>query len=249
MHRIPVLLACLLLAPGPLLADAKGQVAQLVAQLKSKDTTERRKAAEELGKLGPDAHHAIHAIADVLKDKDPHVKRLAVRALVQVGTDQRETVQELTRGLVGPGVVKKSGLDGMETMQALAKSVKEQERDVLEAIVEALGSLGPPAVPPLIALVKEPDPLLRRLAAKALGKIGPDAKDAVPALIEAFTAIFLPGLGFDTQMRAAIAQALGDIGPDAKDAIPELKKVAESRVVRDRTLKTAAAEAIKKIEK
>jgi HEAT repeat protein len=50
------------------------------------------------------------------------------------------------------------------------------------AAVEALGAVGPAAVPVLAELLTHPDPEVRITAVTALGEIGPPARDAVPAL-------------------------------------------------------------------
>jgi hypothetical protein len=64
-------------------------------------------------------------------------------------------------------------------------------------------------------------------------------KNAVPTLVAALKRTR------DANGRADFVRALGEIGPDAKDAIPALTAVLKEK---DETVRTVAAEAIKKIE-
>ena len=61
---------------------------------------------------------------------------------------------------------------------------RQRPRTSREA-AEALGFLGPPAIPALIAALRHADPQVRRIAARALGRLGPEAGAARPALVEA----------------------------------------------------------------
>lgn len=57
-----------------------------------------------------------------------------------------------------------------------------RESQLRTAMVSLFGSIGSPAVQPLIGSLNDASPSVRQWAAEALGKIGPDAGDAVPAL-------------------------------------------------------------------
>jgi HEAT repeat protein len=65
-------------------------------------------------------------------------------------------------------------------------------------------------------------------------------RNAVPTLLGAFEA----GTA-DATYRASFAQALGAIGPDAKAAVPALREGLKDK---DEKVRTAAAEALKKIQ-
>ena len=52
----------------------KPRIPQLVAALKSRDATTRRKAANTLGLAGPDARAAVPALIEALKDSDAQVR-------------------------------------------------------------------------------------------------------------------------------------------------------------------------------
>ena len=84
-----------------------------------------------------------------------------------------------------------------------------------EAAADALGRIGPPAIPQLIDLLKSPDADVRLIAAQVLARMGSDAKEAVPNLIPLLK-------DPDERVRKAATRTLGRIGPDAAAAVPEL---------------------------
>jgi len=84
-----------------------------------------------------------------------------------------------------------------------------------EAAADALGRIGPSAIPQLIELLKSPEPDVRLIAAQVLARMGSDAKEAVPHLIPLLK-------DRDERIRKSAARTLGRIGPDAAAAVPEL---------------------------
>lgn len=86
-----------------------------------------------------------------------------------------------------------------------------------EAAAEALGRIGPPAVPQLIEALHSDDAETRLVAAQTLARMGTDARDAVPNLIPLLE-------DPDERIRKAAMRALGRVGPAASDAVPALMK-------------------------
>ncbi len=84
-----------------------------------------------------------------------------------------------------------------------------------EAAAEALGRIGPAALPQLVALLQSPEAELRLIGAQVIARMGSDAKEAVPALIPLLK-------DPDERVRKAATRTLGRIGPDAAAAVPEL---------------------------
>jgi hypothetical protein len=86
-----------------------------------------------------------------------------------------------------------------------------------EAAADALGRIGPAAVPALIEALRSPEAPVRRKAAEVLGRMGPDAKQATPELIRLLD-------DSDEEVRKAATRTLGRIGPPASDAVPALMR-------------------------
>jgi len=86
-----------------------------------------------------------------------------------------------------------------------------------EAAAEALGRIGPAALPQLVELLRSERAEVRLIAAQVIARMGSDAKDAVPALIPLLD-------DPDERVRKAATRTLGRIGPDAAAAVPELLK-------------------------
>lgn len=84
-----------------------------------------------------------------------------------------------------------------------------------EAAADALGRIGPAALPQLVELLGSPQAEVRLIAAQVIARMGSDAKEAVPALIPLLK-------DPDERVRKAATRTLGRIGPDAAAAVPEL---------------------------
>jgi HEAT repeat protein len=84
-------------------------------------------------------------------------------------------------------------------------SLAEPEEPVGEFVVKAFKTIGPNAVPELVAKLSSSDPRVRRRAACALGKLGPAASAAIGPLTRGLA-------DYDCLVRANAAEALGCIG-------------------------------------
>ena len=104
-------------------------------------------------------------------------------------------------------------IDGQVVETAQIKPFDEWSEQ--EAAADALGRIGPAAVPSLIETLRDPDPKVRLKAIEVLARMGADAKDAVPELIRLLE-------DPDEEVRKAAIRTLGRIGPAAKDAVPAL---------------------------
>jgi HEAT repeat protein len=203
----------------------------LIKQLKDRDTDVRRAAAKSLGEAGKEARSAVLALSAALKDSDLFVRRFSAQALGDIGPEAKDAVP------------------------ALRKAIDDPKKEVQEAAVSALGKIGLPSVDVLAAVVKDANrlPLVRRTAADALQAIGPEAKSAVPTLVLALKGVAGKGkkpiaMDRDADVRVEIANALGAIASAGdKDALSALEALTDKKQ-RDRSLKQAATEAIKKIQ-
>lgn len=86
-----------------------------------------------------------------------------------------------------------------------------------ETAADALGRIGPAALPQLVELLRSEQAEVRLIATQTIARMGSDAKDAVPALIPLLE-------DPDERVRKAATRTLGRIGPDAAAAVPELLK-------------------------
>ncbi|MGE4292692.1 MAG: HEAT repeat domain-containing protein [Desulfovibrio sp.] len=163
--------------------------------LDSDDPTLRRRAAETLGRLGPDSAPARAALARSLSDTDARVREHVARAL----------------GSMGP--------TGLHALDELTRALNDTDPLVRVAAAKSLASFGPnaaPAVSGLAALLRRGPDQAVEAGARALGNIGPKAAQAVNNLRDALT-------GGDPDARAAAAEALGKIGPMSMPALPNLR--------------------------
>ena len=93
-----------------LAADSLGRmgaaaVPHLVTRLGDLNPETRRRVAEILARIGPDAAEAVPALTGLLRDPDPAVKRSAVRALGQIGPAASNAVPALLDLFLDPQAV------------------------------------------------------------------------------------------------------------------------------------------------
>ena len=161
-------------------------LAEWVALAKSSDPLSRRWAIGVLGTIGP---AAVPALTKALTDSDFPARTMAAGASWEKSVRGRSAIPALIKQLLA-----------------------EREPDVREAVVEALGKMGPAAVAPLAELLNAQAASVRNAPFESLAKIGPAA---VPPLVLALE---------DIKVRANAAWALSEIGPGAMAAFPALAK-------------------------
>ncbi len=202
-------------------------------QMRSKDTSTRKRAAEKLG-LSKDAR-AVQPLMAALKDQDKQVRKAAADALYWIGAPEsqqaiadyqvaeelreleniRQRKDSLICSLADDKVeVRSRAVDDLaklrdpDLIQPLYELMQVESFRILQRTIaffkysdpraerlikagvrrkaaDALGMIGPAAVPTLIAALRNRDErflMVREEAARVLGEI--KAMDAVPALIE-----------------------------------------------------------------
>lgn len=178
----------------------------------------RRNVVWGLGKLGPDALPALHALIPVLKDPDP---RTATGAAQTIGAMRRAAT---------------------DAVPALAEAMRGTNVVLCRMAAKALSQVGPPALPTLVTHLKHHDPFVRGEAAVALGWLGAAAAPAVPHLLtllnsaagsgrfrkltptwdrgsNSLTPVAAPPVSSgDEAVLVQVVQALGRIGPAAYEA-------------------------------
>jgi len=133
---------------------------------------------------------------------------------VPVLTTAERTAEELAGKRLARAVAQASFVQPVD--EAPPVKAFEQWTDQ-EAAADALGRIGPAAVPSLVEALHSPDALVRLKAIEVLGRMGSDAHDAVPELIKLLD-------DSDSSVRKAAARTLGLIGPAANAAVPALMR-------------------------
>ncbi len=177
-------------ALGKIPADAESTIQ---ANAKSSDGLLSTTSLWALARVHPNdmklKRAALTQIVARLKDQDPFVRTAAARALASLPPSPE---------IAGP-IFEKAMADGDET--------------TTQYMLDALASLGPQAVPRLIAALKYQS--LRAQTAYILGQIGPPAAAATPELAKLVS-------DPDPNVDIEAAHALAKIGPAAKAAVPAL---------------------------
>lgn len=258
------------MALGIILTNTKGAdpkhvteaVTLLTRLLKDTQSIVRYRAAEALGRIGPEARAATTELIPLLKDPATwEIRQIAALALGQVSYNDKgppllvldalykslgDSASQVRLGAIqaltfaGPPELKVKPL----LMNALAPlAANDPEPAVLIWANMALISLndGPNAMwlNPILKLTKHKDPMVRAQALQAVGTIGgAKVKAAVPNLIDSLND---PDSPAGVQMLTM--WALGRIGVWGSDAIPSLEKIAADAKQPD-PMKKAAQECI-----
>jgi hypothetical protein len=144
-------------------------------------------------------------------------------------TSSERTAQELAgkrppRSVAQAAVAQAALTQGGIAQAAFAQPVEEappvkafEQWTDQEAAADALGRIGPAAVPNLVEALHSQDATVRLKAIEVLGRMGSDAHEAVPELINLLD-------DPDPTVRKAAARTLGLIGPAANAAVPALMR-------------------------
>ena len=158
--------------------------------------------------------------ATVQADKQKKVDARRVAALIQKLKELKDKDPRVSTNAAGD-----LSRIGPAAVPALTEALKDEDHNVRQGAIVALGSIGPTAkdVPALIRALKDEDAQVRDIAAGALAGIGPAA---VSALAQALK-------DEDRFVRGRAAYALGRIGPAAKDAVPALTEALKDKSIPD----------------
>jgi HEAT repeat protein len=224
------------------------EVVEQISRGLDRDVSDQRwTAAKALGLIGKDAAVAVSRLVSALQDVHPLVRELSAWALGEVGSASESALPRLRqlaetdscaeiryRAIVSAGLISDGpaefGIFESEPEIALGKAgrmqqaeqyltrIENQDRDVQEDCIRAIGELGPPVekvVPELLPLLANEH--LQGSTALAVAKIGVNSKQASAALTS-----LLPQAR--PQMLAPLDWAIGLLGPRAVEAIPHLRQ-------------------------
>ena len=130
----------------------------------SKNPTFRKRAAEAIGEIGPEAAIAIPSLIKALRDDDTYVRRSAASALGKVGPLTKEVIPALVNAC-------KNTAD-----KNSAKTESSAFYDQSSAF-HALREIGKPALPALQEMVEAKDRTIAFLAVGSIAEIGKRMKD------------------------------------------------------------------------
>ena len=231
------------------------RVTALIKALKGKTTADKVKAAEGLGKLGPEARDATRAICDSVLDPSRKVRNSALNALEKVNPDLHEAVAPLAldenpnNRLDAVERIQKMGANGKPATSLVIASygnparpteIGSFEEQFKQQAIDTLISVGPEEREVVDALIfwlfSDQDVRMRDRCAEVLPQTH-TPKRTVPALLKAMSA----GI-----VRLPAVEALGEIGADAKAAVKPLANVMVSDS--DAAVRLGAIKALDKID-
>ena len=198
----------------------------------------------------PWAHELVPALIESLDDENSWVRMGAAQALCTLGSEAHSALPVLIgrikveehRGISGvlPVLVEAIGTTAGSSPKAIEALIellsREYDLPTIDAAVEALGAIGPDAIPALIVAMQGEDADLAFEAVRALWCIDPlsgrNTGDhsrmlALPALIE------LTEHENEELQRMAV-RTLGKVGWQAHEATPQLVKALKSPHVKTR---------------
>jgi hypothetical protein len=231
-----------------------GAVPGHVEALKSPDPSARKKAADMLAQIGPEARAATPTLLQVAKDPEREVRAVAVMALGETSQGTQDAIPELIESIkdedAGVRAAAAHSLAEIWRMSApqrnpagRGQAAEPRREGKGNSAQNPPGKLAPPyvslaqkAVPVLTAALADPDTRVRASAAEALAETGPLAEPTVPSLIK------LLQNDEDRDVRLQSTLALHNIGPGAKAAVPVL--VGKLRTEKDDGVRVNTAAAL-----
>jgi HEAT repeat protein len=218
---------------GALGRCGKAGVPLLVPSLEDAEAGVRRQAVfslQDVLKRAPEAAaDVLPAVARRLKDNATPVRLMAVQTLPRCGKGAVPALVEALRDEEAP--VRAYALDGLLRLKPGPKDVlpavverleKDSAASVRQSALRTLGTLGPDALPHILAALEDKDPTVQNAALKALSQVGPEAGRAVAAVRRLAATALTPAV------RTAAVQALAKIGPEGPALFEELLKERDS---------------------
>ncbi len=208
------------LALGSIGPGAAIAVPTLTEALCDREVTVAAGAAYALGRIGAEAKPAEAALAKCMNSPSLFLRTVSAWAWAKLDPHD-EARQQKVLSLLAAALnskeprVRHAAVHGLIDLDSKAErifptiklAIRAADKESLSYALEALESLGPPAVPILIDALRYQS--VRPLAASILGRMGPVAKEATPALAE------IVSKDKDVRARCAALLALGGIGPGA----------------------------------
>jgi HEAT repeat protein len=184
-------------------------VNQWVKQVYAPDPKARQEALVAMKSIGS---NAVPGLIKSLQAKDPLFRRTALWLASNLRARQAVLKKSPApqAGLIHNAAarwLRELGPEARDAVPALAQTLRT-DRDACWEAGMALGTIGKPALPHLVAALGDKDPNVRRIAATALELLGPDATSALGPLIKALD-------DEKDYVRLAAGSSLSRLGPTA----------------------------------
>lgn len=174
---------------GPI-SDGEEAIVALLGLAKDPERLVRNRGVQALTCFG---EAAVPALVEALGDPDPDVRWFAAETLSNLGPHARAAFPDLSWSW-SQGCACASGSSGSGKGPGLPDQPHGDQ---------ALGRIGPPALPVLVSLLEDPDRSRQREAVRALGQVGEAALSVLTALTR----------NSDPWVRRSAAEALARLGP------------------------------------
>ena len=213
-----------LLASNSLASIGPPAVPALTDALERPVSQVRRLSAQALATMGPAALPALPNLVKALRE--PSARENSGKALAGIG---KPAVADLTEALSDPAAevritaaisLGQIGTDAQEATAALIAALDYTDKNLDRVVVDALGNIGPTAIPLLIEALQQESAKEQVLknTASALAAIGePSVEPLIPLLKNP-----------SSNTRRHAATALEQLGPTAKAALPALEEAMKS---------------------
>jgi HEAT repeat protein len=217
------------------------EISAYLPQLRSSDKLVRRKAAEDLSRLGRDAKAALPYLVELLSDQHDDVRLAAVNAIGHIGNNAKEVSHELLKRfddsnrdvrLRSAEAFAWIGQTSPEALSAIIELLQHDKANVRESAAYCIAgfNLDLTAASSQLRSILDTDPSgqVRASAAYTLAKVSSRDGATVTALTKALTDKSL-------EVKLQVIESLAQIGPDyAKTAIPEIIPFLDSQDFRVR---------------
>lgn len=227
----------------------------LIEKLSDVHPLVRQAAIPALGDIGVSAKSAIPELRRVLLQGDDSEKKAAVYSLGKIGFESASASKEMLQLLESAddelerAIGWALGIIGPDVLPDLVRGVGHSNSGVKRGCLQAIGSMGPVAIPAMDSLVsslKDADPSVRLEGAKAIGNLR-----AAPEITACIPALRLSLDDSDPDVRWTVAEALRKIGTEdamsawtSYETIDTVDARMKQLVNDDKAIRLSAAEAL-----
>jgi HEAT repeat protein len=180
-----------------------------------------KRACQGLEALGPAAEPALPELAETFGAGNFKTQYPSLQAMLAVGAPAAKPLGELLDGssnslvrIMASDGLKRLGADSEAAKTSLARALGDKNATVSENAERALSSIGPSAVPAILASLDDLDTTGQKRACLVFQDIGPEAAEAIPQLVRMLEST-------DRYLPQRASDALVSIGEAAVEPVVE----------------------------